>query len=201
MAADLLVTIRRWRPDAGRDRRSAERSARQVHHHAGKVMKYAEFMNDAGRSRIVRRRGRICSFPRSTERREADAMTAPLLSVDGVTLSKYRRPKGASGHRDLPRQLQSVSIGSIRGAGSVGMRQIDAAESGRRISYSRPKGASASNGAQVTGPGPDRVFVFQEFDQLLPWKTVQREHRLRADGQRESCRAAGEERACTSSPR
>jgi NitT/TauT family transport system ATP-binding protein len=24
----------------------------------------------------------------------------------------------------------------------------------------------------VKGPGPDRVFVFQEFDQLLPWKTV-----------------------------
>jgi NitT/TauT family transport system ATP-binding protein len=24
----------------------------------------------------------------------------------------------------------------------------------------------------VTGPGPDRVVVFQEFDQLLPWKTV-----------------------------
>jgi NitT/TauT family transport system ATP-binding protein len=28
-------------------------------------------------------------------------------------------------------------------------------------------------GAPVEGPGPDRVFVFQEFDQLLPWKTVQ----------------------------
>jgi NitT/TauT family transport system ATP-binding protein len=25
----------------------------------------------------------------------------------------------------------------------------------------------------VTGPGPDRIFVFQEFDQLLPWKTVE----------------------------
>jgi len=24
----------------------------------------------------------------------------------------------------------------------------------------------------VTGPGPDRIVVFQEFDQLLPWKTV-----------------------------
>jgi NitT/TauT family transport system ATP-binding protein len=24
----------------------------------------------------------------------------------------------------------------------------------------------------IRGPGPDRVFVFQEFDQLLPWKTV-----------------------------
>ena len=27
-------------------------------------------------------------------------------------------------------------------------------------------------GAPVRGPGPDRAFVFQEFDQLLPWKTV-----------------------------
>jgi NitT/TauT family transport system ATP-binding protein len=27
-------------------------------------------------------------------------------------------------------------------------------------------------GAPIAGPGPDRAFVFQEFDQLLPWKTV-----------------------------
>lgn len=27
-------------------------------------------------------------------------------------------------------------------------------------------------GRDVTGPGPDRIVVFQEFDQLLPWKTV-----------------------------
>ena len=27
-------------------------------------------------------------------------------------------------------------------------------------------------GAEITRPGPDRVMVFQEFDQLLPWKTV-----------------------------
>jgi len=28
------------------------------------------------------------------------------------------------------------------------------------------------NGREVTGPGPDRMMVFQEFDQLMPWKTV-----------------------------
>jgi NitT/TauT family transport system ATP-binding protein len=28
------------------------------------------------------------------------------------------------------------------------------------------------DGARVHSPAPDRVFVFQEFDQLLPWKTV-----------------------------
>ncbi len=27
-------------------------------------------------------------------------------------------------------------------------------------------------GRKVAGPGPDRMMVFQEFDQLLPWKTV-----------------------------
>ena len=27
-------------------------------------------------------------------------------------------------------------------------------------------------GRAVTKPGPDRLVVFQEFDQLLPWKTV-----------------------------
>src|SRR5690606_13766069 len=27
-------------------------------------------------------------------------------------------------------------------------------------------------GAAIQAPGPDRMMVFQEFDQLLPWKTV-----------------------------
>ncbi len=34
------------------------------------------------------------------------------------------------------------------------------------------RGSVELNGQAVSRPGPDRVVVFQEFDQLLPWKTV-----------------------------
>ena len=96
-------------------------------------------------------------------------MTAPLLSVEGVTL-RYRT-KEHSGHGDVPRQLQSVPVGSIRGAGAVRVRQIDSAESRRRI-YPAHRRTHPIERRRGHGPGPDRVFVFQEFDQLLPWKTV-----------------------------
>jgi NitT/TauT family transport system ATP-binding protein len=34
------------------------------------------------------------------------------------------------------------------------------------------RGQIRLDGQAVTRPGPDRVVVFQEFDQLLPWRTV-----------------------------
>jgi NitT/TauT family transport system ATP-binding protein len=39
--------------------------------------------------------------------------------------------------------------------------------------YVQPvEGRILLDGVVIDAPGPDRVFVFQEFDQLLPWKTV-----------------------------
>src|SRR6185312_16012257 len=34
------------------------------------------------------------------------------------------------------------------------------------------EGSIRLNGKPIDKPGPDRMMVFQEFDQLLPWKTV-----------------------------
>ena len=33
-------------------------------------------------------------------------------------------------------------------------------------------GSISLDGRRVRGPGPDRIVVFQEFDQLLPWQVV-----------------------------
>ena len=39
--------------------------------------------------------------------------------------------------------------------------------------YMRPtEGTIHLNGREVSRPGPDRMMVFQEFDQLLPWKVA-----------------------------
>lgn len=39
--------------------------------------------------------------------------------------------------------------------------------------YLRPvEGRITLDGQEITRPGPDRMFVFQETDQLFPWKTV-----------------------------
>ncbi len=58
------------------------------------------------------------------------------------------------------------------------------------------EGAIRLKGRTIAGPGPDRMMVFQEFDQLLPWKTTLDNimFPLRASG-RLSGKGAIEERA------
>jgi NitT/TauT family transport system ATP-binding protein len=56
------------------------------------------------------------------------------------------------------------------------------------------RGTIALDGRAVARPGPDRIMVFQEFDQLLPWRTVRGNivFPLRENG---ASRAAATERA------
>src|SRR6187455_3621496 len=62
--------------------------------------------------------------------------------------------------------------------------------------YMKPvEGEIRLKGEAVTRPGPDRMMVFQEFDQLLPWRTVKENvmFPLRASGRLP--RKAAEEKA------
>ncbi|HEX5049268.1 MAG TPA: ABC transporter ATP-binding protein [Gammaproteobacteria bacterium] len=94
---------------------------------------------------------------------------APLLAVRGVTL-QYRTQDA------LVTATYRVSFDVLRadrfvvlGPSGCGKSTLLKAVGG----YLAPvEGEILLGGARVAGPGPDRAFVFQEFDQLLPWKTV-----------------------------
>jgi NitT/TauT family transport system ATP-binding protein len=92
-----------------------------------------------------------------------------LLQVNGVTL-QYR----AGTH--IVTATHRVSFGVDRGDRFVILGPSGCGKSTmlKAIAGFVPpvEGSILLNGTRVQRPGPDRIVVFQEFDQLLPWKTV-----------------------------
>ena len=102
------------------------------------------------------------------EGREKDT-TRPLLQVDGVSL-EYRTPERVvrATHRvgfDVFEADRFVLLGPSGCGKSTLLKAIGG--------FIAPvEGEIRLDGRAVTAPGPDRIVVFQEFDQLPPWKTV-----------------------------
>ncbi len=94
---------------------------------------------------------------------------APLLSVRGLSL-EYRTDtrRVRATHRvdfDVHRADRFVLLGPSGCGKSTLLKAV--------AGFVPPtEGRIELDGRPVTGPGPDRVVVFQEFDQLPPWKTV-----------------------------
>ncbi|QXI28701.1 ABC transporter ATP-binding protein [Pseudomonas vanderleydeniana] len=97
------------------------------------------------------------------------ATTPALLAVDRVSL-EYRTPERVvrATHRvsfEVDQQDRFVLLGPS-GCGKSTLLKAAAG-------FIRPcEGEIRLQGQVVTEPGPDRIVVFQEFDQLPPWKTV-----------------------------
>jgi NitT/TauT family transport system ATP-binding protein len=99
----------------------------------------------------------------------AEPGPAPLLRVDGVTLQyKTARHLVTATYRvsfDVHKADRFVLLGPSGCGKSTLLKAVGG--------YMAPtEGSMRLKGAPIRGPGADRVFVFQEFDQLLPWKTV-----------------------------
>lgn len=93
----------------------------------------------------------------------------PLLSVEGVTLRYATRKNIVTATWRVSFSVSQSNRFVILGPSGCGKSTLLKAVGG----YVRPvEGSILLHGSKVTAPGPDRVFVFQEFDQLLPWKTV-----------------------------
>jgi NitT/TauT family transport system ATP-binding protein len=92
-----------------------------------------------------------------------------LLSVEGVTLQYRTQQHLVTATYRVSFQVDRSDRFVILGPSGCGKSTILKAVGG----YVRPvEGQILLNRAPIRAPGPDRVFVFQEFDQLLPWKTV-----------------------------
>jgi NitT/TauT family transport system ATP-binding protein len=96
-------------------------------------------------------------------------MTEPLLDVRQVTLQyKTAASVVTATHRVSFSVLKSDRF-VLLGPSGCGKSSLLKAVGG----YLAPiEGEIRLGGRAVRGPGPDRMMVFQEFDQLLPWKTV-----------------------------
>ena len=95
--------------------------------------------------------------------------TVPLLEVEGVTL-QYKTP------HHLVTATYRVSFNVfpsdrfvLLGPSGCGKSTLLKSVGGYMVPT---EGQIRLKNQAVTEPGPDRMMVFQEFDQLLPWKTV-----------------------------
>jgi len=96
-------------------------------------------------------------------------MQAPLLEVRGVTLQYKTREHLVTATWRVDFTVHRSDRYVLLGPSGCGKSTLLKAVGG----YIAPtEGQILLEGKPVKKPGPDRMMVFQEFDQLLPWKTV-----------------------------
>ena len=93
----------------------------------------------------------------------------PMLDVVGLSLG-YQTPAGMSvAVTGVNFSVRRGETAILLGPSGCGKSTILKSVAG----FIKPiAGTVAVAGRQVTKPGPDRAVVFQEFDQLFPWRTV-----------------------------
>ncbi|MBW8355454.1 MAG: ABC transporter ATP-binding protein [Pseudomonas sp.] len=97
------------------------------------------------------------------------AIAETLLAVDQVSL-EYRTPQRVvrATHR-VSFEVDPADCFVLLGPSGCGKSTLLKAVAG----FIQPcEGEIRLQGRRVSQPGPDRIVVFQEFDQLPPWKTV-----------------------------
>jgi NitT/TauT family transport system ATP-binding protein len=99
----------------------------------------------------------------------AAASVAPLLQVDGVSLEYRTRERVVRATHRVSFDVFAGDRFVLLGASGCGKSTLLKAVAG----FIAPvEGEIRLDGHAVTQPGADRIVVFQEFDQLPPWKTV-----------------------------
>lgn len=94
----------------------------------------------------------------------------PLLEVSDVTLQYKAKEHLVTATYGVSFETYEADRFILLGPSGCGKSTLLKGVAG----FMRPAaGRIRLNGRDINRPGPDRMMVFQEFDQLLPWKTVQ----------------------------
>ncbi|MEX1074740.1 MAG: ATP-binding cassette domain-containing protein, partial [Burkholderiales bacterium] len=93
----------------------------------------------------------------------------PLLEVDGVTLQYKTKEHLVMATYRVSFSVYPADRFVVLGPSGCGKSTLLKGVAGFMVPS---EGEIRVNGRPVASPGPDRMMVFQEFDQLLPWKTV-----------------------------
>jgi NitT/TauT family transport system ATP-binding protein len=113
--------------------------------------------------------GQGTAAPAGTSPPRVAALPPPQLDVRGVTLQYKTKEHLVTATYRVDFQVYKSDRYVLLGPSGCGKSTLLKAVGG----YMMPEeGEIHLNGKPVTRPGPDRMMVFQEFDQLLPWKTV-----------------------------
>ena len=97
------------------------------------------------------------------------AGVAPLLSVDKVSLEYRSEQRTVRATHEVSFDVFRGDRFVLLGPSGCGKSSLLKAVAG----FIAPRSGSITmEGLPIKKPGPDRVVVFQEFDQLPPWKTV-----------------------------
>ncbi|MDR6377940.1 ABC transporter ATP-binding protein [Paraburkholderia caledonica] len=110
-------------------------------------------------------------FPDNTERtaRSGPAVSEKLLAVENVSLEYRTRERIVRATHEVSFDVFGGDRFVLLGPSGCGKSTLLKAVGG----FIEPASGTISlDGQIVRGPGADRIVVFQEFDQLPPWKTV-----------------------------
>ncbi|MDR6390417.1 ABC transporter ATP-binding protein [Paraburkholderia phenoliruptrix] len=107
-------------------------------------------------------------FPERSELSNRD-VSEKLLAVENVSLEYRTRERIVRATHDVSFDVYGGDRFVLLGPSGCGKSTLLKAVGG----FIEPVSGSISlDGQAVRGPGADRIVVFQEFDQLPPWKTV-----------------------------
>ena len=104
----------------------------------------------------------------SVEKMIEKAISTAAISIDNLTIS-FKTPKGIyTAIKNISLTVEKGEIIALIGHSGCGKSTLMGAVSGM---VKATEGTVLANGNKVTGPGPDRGIVFQNYS-LLPWLTV-----------------------------